>query len=157
MARRARAASAALLAVLALLPALQAQAQQPEPSAEDQIRAFDQQWGDAEVGHDRKTLERILDEGFVATFNDGTTFEKATFIDFVMRYKFPSSFKVAYEFIRVHGDTAITVCRFGFSDPLRTKVTSVYLRRNGEWRVIAEQMTELAPSKPVAAPSPAQK
>jgi len=154
---RAWVVSAALLAGIALLPVFQTRAQQAEPSAEDQIRAFDQRWGDAEVGHDRKTLERILDESFVATFEDGTTYERSAFIDLIMGYKFPSSFKLAYDFIHVHGDTAIVVARFGFDDKLGTKVTSVYIKRNGEWRVIAEQMTSLAPSKPVAVTPPAQK
>jgi hypothetical protein len=44
----------------------------------------------------------------------------------------------------VHEDTAIVVDRFG-TEP-EVKCTWVAVRREGRWRVIAEQMTAIAPA-----------
>jgi|HubBroStandDraft_1064217.scaffolds.fasta_scaffold13745_3 hypothetical protein len=150
--------TAFLLAIPAVAPFSQVRAQQASATTvKDEIRAFDQGWGDAEYTHDRKKLEQILDEGYVATFENGKTYDKSAFIDIVMGYKFPSPFNLVYDSIHIYGDTAITVSRFGFGDALGTKVTAVYIRRDGQWRVIAEQMTALAPPRPAPTPTtPAQ-
>ena len=44
----------------------------------------------------------------------------------------------------MHEDTAIVVDRFG-TEP-EVKCTWVAVRREGRWRVIAEQMTAIAPA-----------
>jgi hypothetical protein len=147
---RACAASAAIIASLALFGVSQARAQQTELNAEDQIRAFDKLWCDAEATHDRKALERMLDEGFVATFESGETFEKTAFIDQIMKYKFPGPFNLVHDVVRVYGDTAVAVSRFGYGDNLGTKLTSVYVKRNGRWRAVAEQMTGMPAPVPAA-------
>jgi ketosteroid isomerase-like protein len=155
--------SLAVLPILAAWPCNQLRALQTDASTaastsdEDQIRAFDQRWCDAEFAHNRKALEQILADGFVATFEDGETFEKAAFIDLIMKYNFRSSFNTVHDIIRVHGDTAIVVARFGFGDTLRTKVTAVVMKQNGQWRAVAEQMTGLSAPPPAAAPTPTAK
>lgn len=152
----------AVFAVLAGSSGYQARALQPvaptaHPSSdEDQIRLFALRWGAAEVARDRKTLEHILDDSFLATFGDGHTFEKADFIDLIMKMNLPPM-RLAHDFIRIHGNTAIIVTRFGFGDTLGTKCTWVAIRRNGEWRAIAEHMSEIEQPKPVPASQPPQK
>jgi hypothetical protein len=54
------------------------------PTAEEQVLALDQEWIDAEVDHDRKTLERILDHQFVVIGPSGKTSGKAAFIDSIL-------------------------------------------------------------------------
>ncbi len=135
-----------LLAILAVSPAARAQ-QANVPSAEDQIRAFDKEWADAEVAKDRTALEHILDEGFLVTFSNGKTLDRGEFIDLIVKANMPP-FNIVHDTIRVYGDTAIIVDRFG--DNLDTKCTWVAVMRNGEWRAIAEQMTRIKtdPSSP---------
>jgi ketosteroid isomerase-like protein len=152
---RSWATAAALFAVIWISPGIQAQASQANPTTpEDQIRAFSKEWADAEAARDRKTLEHILDDGFVVTFSSGKTLEKAAFIQLIATIMMPP-FNIVHDFIYVDGDTAIVVDRFGAN--LDTKCTWVAVKRNGEWRAIAEQMTRIPPTPPVATPPPAPK
>jgi ketosteroid isomerase-like protein len=149
------AAAAALFATITIVPVIHSQATQANPATpEDEIRAFSKEWADAEVARDRKTLERILDDGFVATFSSGKTLEKAAFIQLIATIMMPP-FNIVHDVIHVNGDTAIVVDRFGAN--LDTKCTWVAVKRNGEWRAIAEQMTRVPPTAPVASPPPAPK
>jgi ketosteroid isomerase-like protein len=149
------AAAAALFAGITIVPGIHAQALQANPTTpEDQIRAFGKEWADAEVARDRKALERIIDDGFVVTFSSGKTIGKAAFIQLNATIMMPPS-NIVHDVIHVDGDTAIVVDRFGAN--LDTKCTWVAVKRNGEWRAIAEQMTRIPPTPPVATPPPAQK
>ncbi len=145
--------SRVLLAILAASSATRAQQGNPS-SAEDQIRALDKEWADAEVAKDRNALERILDEGFVVTFTSGKTLDRSEFIDLIMKVNMPA-FNIVHDTIRVSGDTAIIVDRFG--ENLDTKCTWVAVERNGQWRAIAEQMTRIKTDLSSSAPQPAEK
>jgi hypothetical protein len=112
------------------------------PTAEEQVLALDQEWIDAEVNHDRKTLERILDHQFVVIGPSGKTSGKAAFIESILSRPI-APFKVTHDVVRIHGDTAIVVDRFGAEPEI--KCTWVAIRREGKWRVIAEQMTAISP------------
>ncbi len=145
--------STLLLTILAVSPATRAQ-QANAPSAEDQIRALDKEWANAEVAKDRIALERILDEGFVVTFSSGKTFDRGEFIDLILKVNMPP-FNIVHDTIRINGDTAIIVDRFG--DNLDTKCTWVAVKRNGQWRVIAEQMTKIKTDTSSSVPQPTAK
>jgi len=111
------------------------------PTAEAQVLALDQEWIDAEVNHDRKTLERILDDQFVVIGPSGKTRDKAAFIESILSQPI-APFKVTHDVVRIYGDTAIVVDRFGAEPEI--KCTWVAIRREGQWRVIAEQMTAIS-------------
>lgn len=113
-----------------------------ETSAEAEIIALDDAWVRAEVGGDRDALERILHEGFLATFASGRTIDRDTFIDRVLANR-PAPFSVAHESIRVHGDTALIL---DVSEDGRTKFTWVAIKRDGQWRVISETFSRVEPT-----------
>lgn len=111
----------------------------PAPSAEAELIALGQAWIDAEVGHDRKALEQILDEQFLATFQSGKTIDRKSFIDFIMNVEI-SPFQVVHDVIRVHGDTALVI---DLSEDGKSKYTWIAVKRDGQWQVISETFTNV--------------
>ena len=128
-------------AILAVCVLLSARAQSvPAQKAEDEIFALDKMWVTAEVEHDRETLERILDEALVVTGSSGTTVGRKEFIDRLLSRP-ASPFEVVHELVRIHGETAVVVDRFG--EGLKMKSTWVAVKKNGQWRVVAEHFTSI--------------
>jgi len=130
--------------MLAITLGLAARAQAPAATAELELKALDQQWMDAEVKHDRETLERILDEGFVITWTSGATSNRAEFIERILAGPV-APFEVVHDMIRLNGDTAVVIDRFG--EGLAIKCTWVAVKRQGRWRVITEHMTRISQAK----------
>ena len=131
----------AIATTLALGACAGTQITQPaQSSAEQELHALDLAWCNAEVAHDRKALEQILDEGFVVTLRSGKTLDRAEFIDFIVGRQIPP-FEAVHDVIHVFGDTAIVVDRFGTG--LATKATWVAIRREGRWRVVAEALAKI--------------
>ncbi|MCJ7558536.1 MAG: nuclear transport factor 2 family protein [Gammaproteobacteria bacterium] len=109
--------------------------------AESELIALDQAWIAAEVGHDRAALERILHEQFLNTFSSGKIVDRAAYIDWIMNTDI-DPFEVVHEEIRVHGDTALVIDR----TPSGTfQFSWVAVKRDGQWRVISESMSKVAP------------
>lgn len=90
--------------------------------------------------HDRKAIERILDEKLVVTFGSGKTTGREEFIAAILSEPV-APYEVVHDLVRVFGGAAIIVDRFG--DGLKTKATWVAIRRNGHWRVIAETFSSV--------------
>jgi len=135
-----------LLSAAALFGVTPAHGQRPEapvPAAEQELRALDKAWAQAEIGHDKAALEQLLDTGFVATWASGKTVDRSAFIEAIMRTALDSSAKSVVDAVHVHGDVGVVIERFGTTS-LDTKVTWVAIKNGGRWRVVAEQMTKLA-------------
>jgi len=141
-----------LAAFVIVAPVASSQSHAPKLSAspdEKQLIALNQQWSDAEVKHDEATLQRILDDRFVCTDDDGKTTDKAGFIKEILQSHMTSQ-AAADDVVHIHGDTAVlvgtTTVRFlsgGKEQALSFRYTVVYLKRNGQWRAIAEQLGRL--------------
>jgi class 3 adenylate cyclase len=141
--------AAALLAIMAIAACAGKRVDQAaansatDPAtANEELMALDREWVEAEVKHNRQVLERVLDDGFVATFTSGTTYDKPAYIAAVVNAPI-TPFEVIHDLVRVHGDTAVVIDRIGTAPG--TKVVWVAIRREGRWRVIAEQFIAIAP------------
>jgi len=110
-----------------------------ESSAEAELIALDDAWIDAEVSGDRKALERILDEKFLATWASGKTIDRAAYIDYILGEEI-APFSVVHDAIRVHGDTAVVI---DLSESGKTKFTWIAVKRDGRWRVISETFSRV--------------
>lgn len=138
------------LAIAAPVASGQTPAAKVSPSPDEkQLIALNQQWSDAEVKHDEATLQRILDDSFVFTDDDGKTTDKAGFIKEILQSHMTSQ-AAADDVVHTYGDTAVlvgtTTVRFvsgGKEQALSFRYTVVYLKRNGQWRAIAEQLGRL--------------
>jgi hypothetical protein len=107
--------------------------------AEAELIALDDAWIDAEVSGDRKALERILDEQFLATWASGKTIDRTAYIDYILSEEI-SPFSVVHDDIRVHGDTAVVI---DVSESGKTKFTWIAVKREGQWRVISETFSRV--------------
>jgi ketosteroid isomerase-like protein len=120
-------------------------------SDEDQILALNRKWGDAEVRHDDAVLQRILDDRFVCTWPSGMTVDKAGFITAVFHGSFISQ-TFSDEITLIHGDTAVSVgtdtvkgfATYGAEETDVLRFTATYIKRDGQWRAVAEHISELA-------------
>src|SRR5579859_8135622 len=129
----------------------QAQGSKPAASGDEkQLKELNQQWSNAEVKHDEATLQRILDAQFVCTDEDGKTTDKAGFIQEILQSHMTSQ-AAADDVVHVDGDTAVlvgtTTIHFlsgGKEQELAFRYTVVYLKRQGQWRAIAEHLGRLA-------------
>ena len=113
------------------------------------IKALDQRWAAAEVSHDQALLEHLLDDRFIATSSSGSSVGKEQFIAGVMKNTSMKSASSIYDRINLYGDTAVVVETFieqvhraGQDRSYAAKFTIVYVRRDGEWRAVAEQWSE---------------
>jgi hypothetical protein len=113
------------------------------PSQESELIALSNAWIDAEVHHDRATLERLLDERFLVTFASGKTVDRTEFVDRIMNTKI-EPFEVLNEVVNVHGDAALVIST---TTDHSTKFTWVAVKKGGQWRVISETFSKITPPK----------
>jgi len=131
---------AVLLTLTALVwGARPACAQAPDSAAVAELLALDKAWIDAEVHRDQPALERILDEGFMATFASGMTIDRTAFVERIMQSTI-KPFEVIHEVIQVHGDAALII---DTSMDRKAKYTWIAIKRQGQWRVISETFTRV--------------
>jgi len=109
-------------------------------------------WVQAEVEKDADTLRRILDDRFIATFSSGRTVDKADFIALITGD--PSHTMVSVDFtdqsVIVEAGAAVIVdtatmrgTRNGDPYVATARVTAVYVKRDGAWRILAEHLNAL--------------
>ncbi len=120
-------------------------------SDEEQIRALNLEWADAEIKHDGATLKRILDERFVCTWPDGVTVDKASFIQAILSLSMVSM-DVSEEIIHIHSNAAVWVGTDAVRYPSAAgdvrlfRITCTFVKRQDQWQAIAEQLAALAPN-----------
>jgi hypothetical protein len=110
------------------------------PREKSELIALSDAWIEAEVGHDRVALERILDERFLATFTSGKTIDRAAYIDWIVKEPI-DPFKVSNETINIYRDTAVVIAT---TTDHQIKFTWIAVKKNGRWRVISETFSKIA-------------
>ena len=128
--------SAIVISLLACALASEATA---DSLAEAELIALDDAWINAEVSGDRKALERILDEQFLATWASGKTIDRTAYIDYILSEEI-SPFSVVHSVIQVHDNTAVVI---DVSESGKTKFTWIAVKRDGQWRVISETFSRV--------------
>jgi ketosteroid isomerase-like protein len=128
---------------MAALPPLPAQAQEPTATAE--VRALELKMLDCYKHRQVEVFAAVLDEDFVITFEDGSTYSKTGYLS----YSASSSTHVELADIsemkiRIHGDTAVATGVYHEKgvDNLRTydyhdRFTDVWMKKSGKWRLVA--------------------
>lgn len=112
---------------------------------EQQVLKLHQKWAEAELKHDAAALARILDDEFVASYASGKAMDKATFIAQAMKFSMASQ-TVSPDVVHIYGDTATiagtTIIRsLNGAGPARScRYTKVYLKRDGHWFGITEEL-----------------
>jgi ketosteroid isomerase-like protein len=116
---------------------------------EEALLQLEQVWVRAEIEKDTATLRRILDDRFIATFTSGRTIDKAAFIAVIVGdgSSVMHSHDLTDRSMIVDADTAVIVdtdtmrgTRNGEPYTAKARVTAVYIKRDGAWRILAEHL-----------------
>jgi len=124
--------------------------------AEKEISTINEEYEKAIVRQDVAAYDRLLADDLIFTDQDGIVKTKAEVIKEVRTgdYKFEYG-RSEEKKIRVFGNTAVlngiwvdkgTYKGKEFND--RQRYTTVYVKKNGSWQVISDQVTNIAPPKP---------
>lgn len=107
------------------------------------IRERASAWGAAFARGDVGTIERILADDFVGTAKDGTLYDKPTMLGWVRTGPNLTSSTTSVSRIRFFGDIAVATGTDHMVGPaptlqrIKTIWTDIWIRRNGQWRVVA--------------------
>jgi hypothetical protein len=128
---------------MAALPLVRARAQGPSDTTE--IRSLELKMLDCYKHRQVEVFAAVLDEDFVITFEDGSTYSKTGYLS----YSASSSTQVELAEIpemkiRMHGETAVVtgVYHEKGMDNQRTydyhdRFTDIWMRKAGKWRLVA--------------------
>lgn len=105
-----------------------------------EIIALSDAWIQAEVNHDKSTLERVLDEKFLVTLTSGETIDRRAYVQSIMSEKI-DPFAVAMEAIKIHGDVALVI---GVIREDNLKVSWIAVRKGGFWKAISLTFSKLS-------------
>jgi len=122
----------------------------PAPGDEQQVIATETEWVQAEVQRDAEVLDRVLDDRFLVNSSTGELSNKAAVIADVLGWKMVSQ-TITDRTVLVDGDTAIVFGTANFRFAVEGKddeasagrYTTTYIKRDGQWRALALQMTAL--------------
>jgi hypothetical protein len=110
------------------------------------------EWAAAEDKHDASTLRRILDDKFVARFGAKKPYDKEAFIKQEVSGDVDptQSQTLTDETVTIDHDTAVVVgtdtargTESGAAYTVVYRYTVTYIRRDGQWRALAEHLVEV--------------
>jgi ketosteroid isomerase-like protein len=122
------------------------------PQAEEQrVIATEDEYVAAEVSRDEATLRRLIDDKFVFNSSQGTTSGKEELIQSVLKMAMVGQ-TVRERSVLIEGDIAFTfgTADLRFASPGKAestsslRYTSAYVKRQGQWRMLALQMQQRA-------------
>jgi len=146
--------NAAVFALMAALPIVADAQSAASPSAEEpELIALTDEWANAEIKHDEAMLNRIVDDRFLFIPSSGKAIDgKAAYIEAVRKFTLTSVTVADGSFARVFGETAIVVGVFtphraGGPDGAPQRATITYVKRDGQWKAVAEVLASVPPAK----------
>jgi len=118
---------------------------------EQSLKDLELQWNEAFKNRDKAALDRILDEQFIFTDDDGQVSDKAQYVDAVMQAIKVESYKLDDVTVRASGDAGIVAGRWtgkftvnGKDASGEFRFTDTLVRRLDGWRVLASQDTRIS-------------
>jgi len=137
----------ALLAVL-VFGAVSAGAAEPAETDEPAIRQMNDDYVRAFLACDVARFRDLLAADFVGVLADGRVIDKAEFLAQAALRPDARDLRLHDVIIRVHGDSALVGAAVSYrradGSGVRTRYTSVYLRRGGRWAIVWVQWTRVA-------------
>lgn len=118
---------------------------------ERRVLAVEDEYVKAEVGRDEITLRRLVDDRFVLNSSDGSTSGKEELIQTILKLSMVGQ-TIRERTVLIDGDVAIVFgtadLRFAPAGKPETvsslRYTSTYVKRNGQWRMLALHMQQRA-------------
>jgi hypothetical protein len=143
--------SLAYAALMLTCPLVHAQGTANDTNDEEAIRAVEQKLVHAISTNDRATMDQVLDSNFVDTDWSGVRRSK---IDVLALPPVPVGSTQTQDDLRVslYGDTAVMtgINRYRISpthQPVAYAFTDVFVRRDGQWRLVSSSVTPRRASK----------
>jgi ketosteroid isomerase-like protein len=124
----------------------------PQPTEEQRVLAAEDEYVAAEVARDGAALRRLVDDRFAFNSSKGTITGKEDFIQGVLKLTMAGQ-TIRERSVLIEGDIALVfgTAELRFADPGREesvqnlRYTSTYVKRQGQWRMLALQMQQRAP------------
>ena len=124
----------------------------PQQSEEQRVLAAEDEYVAAEVARDEATLRRLVDERFAFNSSKGTITAKEDFIQSILKMPMDGQ-TIRERSVLIEGDIALIfgTAELRFADPGKKasvqdlRYTSIYVKRHGQWRMLALQMQQRAP------------
>ncbi len=148
--------TATIVAMLALLGCGCTREHTPPPSS-DTVAALSSQeraWTKAFKNRDRNALNTILADEFIFTDDEGHVYDKAQYVAAVMDVIRVDSYAVDDTRVESFGDTGVVTGRWtgkmsidGKDASGSFRFTDTFVKRNGQWQVVASQDTRIAASQ----------
>jgi ketosteroid isomerase-like protein len=122
------------LGVLILCGIVAAAAQEVVSADESKLIALENAWNQAQLNHDAKALESLVDEKFVYTDTDGTLMDKAQFLDDINDPAYKMTL-VANDEIKVHSypNVAVILGRYHAKGSYKGKAFDHWGRFTDTW------------------------
>jgi len=121
-------------------------------SDQETLIELEQKWDAAFRNRDATFIETLLDDEFVATYDDGTRADKAKELSLARDFNQQIDSSRQDEFIvKVYGNTAVVWFTLHLVGPVQGKTTpisfryvDVWVNRDGVWKCVATQSTRVA-------------
>jgi peptidylprolyl isomerase len=135
------------------------QARSTPANAERSLNDAEHQWAEAFKNRDQVALNRILDDRFIFTDDEGQVLNKVQYIDAATRAISVESYSLDDITVRVFGDTGVVAGRWTGKITIDGKTasgafrhTDTFVKRVGRWRAIASQNTRIPKGEPPSMP-----
>ena len=148
-----------VLSVCALLMGIPASAQGVK-SDQETLMDLERRWNMAFHSGDVKFIESILDDDFIATYEDGVRADKKKELEQAESFNQQIDASAMDDFtIRIYGNTAVVWFTLrllgpmqGKPDELTFRYTDVWVLRDGQWKCVSSHSTRFTPKPAPAAP-----
>ena len=148
-----------VLSVCALLMAIPAAAQGVK-SDQETLMDLERRWNMAFHSGDVKFIESILDDDFIATYEDGVRADKKKELEQAESFNQQIDASAMDDFtIRIYGNTAVVWFTLRLLGPMQGKpveltfrYTDVWVLRDGQWKCVSSHSTRFTPKPAPAAP-----
>jgi uncharacterized protein (TIGR02246 family) len=147
---------AAIIAVLVVASSAQDKKSDGASKAEQEIAELNREWADAIVKGDMARLDRLFADDMTVVTGNGALRGKAGEMDDLK----PTADIKTYFFntedvkIRVYGDSAVVtghakwrINNKGRDIDIERRYTSVFVKKDGRWQIVAQQLSRIAPQK----------
>lgn len=116
-----------------------------------QVMAVEREWTDAHLCGDVETLARLMADDYLKIEADGSVSNKAVTLEkYTPETRFWEQANGDEYVVRLYGETAIVIGRWtaqGINNGTRfdyaARFLSVYVKRAGQWQMVAEQSTAM--------------
>lgn len=121
--------------------------------AEQELRALETARTEAIRAGDAATLEKIYDDDFHGVTSGGQTVDKTRILEVLKRAANGPIAEIRDQEVRIFGETAVVTGLIHLNPANAFRYTHIYARKDGRWRMIAGQSTNIPAAQAQTTPS----